>query len=299
MASDSRCGFVAIIGRPNVGKSTLLNLLVGQKISITARKPQTTRHRILGIHSYDEVQAIYVDTPGLHTKAKKALNVQLNRTALNAIADVDVILFMVEGTKWMPDDDWILTKLTEMNTPVILLVNKIDRIKDKKNLMPHLSELSKKHTFAEIIPIAAISGNNISAVEQSVAKYLPEGVHLFPDDQISDRSDRFFVAEIIREKLIRHLGQEIPHAIAISLEKYAVREDKNILDISAVIWVEKEGQKKIVIGKGGAVLKKIGTLARKELEEHFEQKIFLQLWVKVKKSWSDDERALQSLGIKD
>lgn len=299
MTSESRCGFVAIIGRPNVGKSTLLNHLIGQKISITARKPQTTRHRIFGIHSYGAIQAIYVDTPGLHTKAKKALNKQLNRTALQTLNDVDLVLFMVEGVKWLSDDEWILEKLKTINTPIMLLVNKVDQIKDKKQLMPHMQALSEKFNFAEIIPLSAASGENVSAVDQNVAKFLPEGIHLFPDDQLSDKSDRFFVSEIIREKLIRHLGQEIPHSIAISLEKYSVRDEKNIRDISAVIWVEKEGQKKIVIGKDGDVLKKIGTMARKELEKHFDQKIFLQLWVKVKRSWSDDERALQTLGYKE
>lgn len=298
MTDESRCGLVAIIGRPNVGKSTLLNHLVGQKVSITARKPQTTRHRIMGIHSYGQTQAIYVDTPGMHTNAKKALNKQLNRIAFNALKEVDVVLFVVAGTRWVADDDWIVQKLTDIQTPVILLINKIDLVREKNSLMPHIQKLSEKMTFADVIPMAAISGHNVETVDKCVAKYLPVGEHLFPDDQLTDRTERFFVSEIIREKLIRYLGQEIPHSIAISLDQFEVRKDKNIRDISATIWVEREGQKKIVVGEGGAVLKKIGTLARKELEEYFEQKVFIQLWVKVKRGWSDDERAIQTLGYK-
>ncbi|MCB1827508.1 MAG: GTPase Era [Coxiellaceae bacterium] len=297
MSDESRCGYVAIIGRPNVGKSTLLNYLVGQKVSITARKPQTTRNRILGIHTYGHVQAVYVDTPGVHSDAKKALNKQLNRTALRTIPDVDVILFMVEGTKITGDDEWILHKLKGVSVPVLLVVNKVDRLDDKSILLPHIEKLMEQMHFAEVIPLAALTGDNVSSLDACVAKYLPEGVHLFPEDQVTDKSDRFFVAEVIREKLIRHLGQEVPHAIAISLEKYA--EENNILHISAVIWVEREGQKKIVIGKQGEMLKKIGTLARQELEDQFNIKIFLQLWVKVKRGWSDDERAIETLGFKE
>lgn len=294
----SKAGFVTVIGRPNVGKSTLINHLVGQKVSITARKPQTTRHRILGIHTYNGVQAIYVDTPGLHTGVKKALNKQLNRTALSSLNDIDVVLFMVEGTKWVSDDHWILDKLVGIKTPVILVINKVDVVSEKNSLMPHIQKLAGRYDFADIVPISAINGDNVKALDKVVAKYLPNGEHFFPDDQITDRSERFFVAEIIREKLIRNLGDEIPHSLAIALDKFEEREDKKIRDIAAVIWVEREGQKKIVIGKDGAVLKKIGTTARKELEDYFEQKVFLQLWVKVKRGWSDDERAIQTLGYK-
>lgn len=297
MPDTSRCGFVAIIGRPNVGKSTLLNKIMGQKVSITARKPQTTRHQILGIQSIGPTQAIYVDTPGMHTRGKKALNKQLNQAALSAIYDVDVIILVVEGTKLLSDDHWILEKLKGKETPVVLVINKIDHVKNKNELIPHIHEISKKYHFTEIVPVSALTGNNVDRIEKVIAKFLPEGVHLFPDDQKTDRGDRFFTAEIIREKLTRFLGQEIPHSVAVSLEKF--KEEKNILHISAVIWVEKEGQKKIVVGKDGAVLKKIGMLARQDLEQYLEKKIFLQLWVKVKTSWSDDERALQSLGYKE
>lgn len=295
MSEVSRCGFATIVGRPNVGKSTLLNYIIGQKVSITARKPQTTRNSILGIHSEGLNQTIYVDTPGLHTKEKKALNRTLNKSALNAMLDVDVVIFMIEAMRWYEDDQWILNKLADVKAPVMLLINKVDRIKEKARLMPFIAEVSQKYPFAQVIPLAALTGDNASSVNEAVAQYLPESVHLFPDDQVTDRPERFLAAEIIREKLIRNLGDEVPHSIAVSLEQYRV--EGNIHHIGAVIWVEREGQKKIVIGTDGAVLKKIGTMARKELEALLGQKVFLQCWVKVKKSWSDDLRALRTLGL--
>lgn len=295
MSEIERCGFVAIVGRPNVGKSTLLNNLIGTKISITARKPQTTRHRVLGIHSYDHIQAIYVDTPGLHTKGKRALNRTLNNAAISAMLDVDVVIFMIEAKRWMDDDQWILDKLKNTKKPVILVINKIDRIKDKVELMPFIQEVSEKYPFVDVVPLAALSGDNVSAISKTVAKYIPTGIHLFPEGQITDRSDQFLVTEVVREKLIRHLGQEVPHSIAITLDKFAV--ENNVRHVAAVIWVERDGQKKIVIGKNGEVLKKIGTLARKELEDYFGQKVFLECWVKIKKQWSDDVRALRQFGV--
>lgn len=297
MSKKSYCGYVAIIGRPNVGKSTLMNCIIGEKVSITARKPQTTRHRISGIHTYDNYQVVYVDTPGLHRGGKKALNKQLNKTATQALADVDLVCFMVEAGKWEDDDQWILNRLKDVETPVILVINKVDKLKSQNELFPYIDELQKKFEFKEIISISAKNGKRVSEFEKTVNKYLPEGPHLYSDDQITDRSERFWVSEIIREKLIRHLGQEVPHALAVEIEQYEM--DKKLLRISAVIWVEREGQKKIVVGKKGEVLKKIGTQARLEMENHFETKVFLQLWVKIKKSWSDDERALQSLGYKE
>lgn len=295
MSDKKRCGFVAIIGRPNVGKSTLLNAIIGAKISITARKPQTTRHRVLGIQTRGDIQAVFIDTPGLHTKAKKALNRTLNRAAMSAMLDVDVVLFMIEAKRWADDDQWILDKLSSVKQPVILLINKIDRVKNKRELMPFLQKMADKYPFVEIVPLSATQGDNVDQLNASVAKYLPESVHLFPCDQVTDRGERFLVTEIIREKLIRHLGEEVPHSIAITLDKYIIED--NVRHISVVVWVEREGQKKIVIGKNGAVLKKIGTLARKELEDYFEQKVFLQCWVKVKKQWSDDVRALRYFGV--
>lgn len=297
MKENSHCGFVAIIGRPNVGKSTLLNYILGQKISITSRKPQTTRHRILGIKTADNVQTIYVDTPGLHLQAKRALNRYMNRTAVRALQDVDVVLFMIDSLKWQEDDEWVLKKLSSLNCPVLLVINKVDQIEDKERLLPHMQALAEKANFNNVIPISAIQGTNVDKLETLIGSLLPENPHFFPDDQITDASERFMAAEIIREKLIRSLGQEVPYALTVEIEKF--KQEEKILHISAIIWVEKMGQKAIVIGKEGSVLKKVGTRARKELEFLFENKIFLQLWVKVKESWSDNERALRSLGYQD
>jgi len=294
MSKKSYCGFVAIIGRPNVGKSTLMNYIIGEKVSITARKPQTTRHRISGIHTFENYQAVFVDTPGLHRGAKKALNKQLNKTASQVIVDVDLICFMVEAGKWEDDDQWILNRLKDADCPVVLVINKIDKLKNANDLFPFIDDLQKKFTFADIISISAAKGKRVNEFEKIVFKYLPESPHFYDEEQITDRSERFWVSEIIREKLIRNLGQEVPHSLAVEIEQF--KWDDKLLRISAIIWVERDGQKKIVVGKSGEVLKKVGTQARKDMEAYFESKVFLQLWVKIKKSWSDDERALQSLG---
>lgn len=295
--SKSRCGYVAIIGRPNVGKSTLLNHLLGKKISITSRKPQTTRHRILGIKTEGETQAVYVDTPGLHLEAKKALNRYMNRAANSVIHDVDVIIFMIEALKWQEEDEWILKKLQHIKLPVILVINKIDKIPEKENLLPFLERVSEKFKFTEIVPLSALKSEQVNRLDQLVNSLLPENPHFFPDDQMTDMSSRFITAEIIREKLMRSLGQELPYALTVQIEQFEQQE--KLIRISAIIWVEKLTQKAIVIGKEGAVLKKIGTYAREELEMILGKKIFLQLWVKVKESWSDNDRALRSLGYHD
>lgn len=297
MSDKTYSGHVAIVGRPNVGKSTLTNFLIGEKVSITARKPQTTRNRILGIRTDGNYQIAYVDTPGLHTGGKKALNKQLNRTASQAIFEVDIVCFMVEAGKWLDDDEWILKRLTDLEKPVILVINKIDKLKNQNDLFPYIDSLQNKYHFADIISISAKSGKRIVEFEKIIEKLLPEGPHLYNPDHITDKSERFWVSEIIREKLIRTLGQELPHAIAIEIEQF-VWDDK-LLRVSAIIWVERDGQKKIVVGRKGDILKKVGTEARLEMEDYFEAKIFLQLWVKVKKGWSDDERALHSLGFKE
>ncbi len=297
MSDKTYSGYVAIVGRPNVGKSTLTNFLIGEKVSITARKPQTTRDRILGIRTHGNHQIVYVDTPGLHTGGKKALNKQLNRTATHAIFDVDIVCFMVEAGKWEEDDEWILKRFIDIEKPVILVINKIDRLKNQNDLFPYIDMLQNKYKFADIISVSAKSGKRVPEFEKIIENLLPEGPHLFDPDEITDKSEKFWVSEIIREKLIRSLGQELPHAIAIEIEQF--KWDEKLLRISAIIWVERDGQKKIVIGEKGEVLKKVGTEARLEMEDYFEAKVFLQLWVKVKKGWSDDERALQSLGLKE
>lgn len=293
----TRCGYVAIVGRPNVGKSTLLNKILGQKISITSRKPQTTRQRILGIKTTDTTQTVYVDTPGLHQQAKRKLNRYMNRAATQSFYDVSAIVFVVEALQWREDDEWILAQLMKLSEPIILVVNKIDQVKDKEELLPYLQLISAKFNFAQVIPLSATKGTNISALEQAVDGYLSAGPFLFAEDQVTDRSERFLAAEIVREKLFRNMQQEVPYGLTVGIEKF-VREEK-ILRISAVIWVEKEGQKAIIIGAQGGALKLVGTNARKELEKLFDIKVFLQLWVKVKENWADDERALRSLGYSD
>jgi GTP-binding protein Era len=294
MKHPSHCGYVAIIGRPNVGKSTLLNHILKQKISITSRKPQTTRHCLLGIKTEGSVQTIYVDTPGLHQEVKKALNRYMNRTAVAVMQDVNVIVFMIEALKWKEDDDWILKKLTLSKCPVILVINKIDKVPDKALLLPFIEGLSKKFTFMATLPMAALKNDNVQELESLIANLLPENPHFFPDNQITDANDTFLAAEIIREKLTRTLGQELPYALTVQIERFTKTEQ--LIRIHALIWVEKISQKTIVIGKNGAVLKKVGTAARREMEAGFEKKVFLQLWVKVKESWSNNEQALQRLG---
>jgi GTP-binding protein Era len=291
------CGYVAIIGRPNVGKSTLLNHLLGQKISITSRKPQTTRHRILGIKTEGDTQIVYVDTPGLHLETKKALNRYMNKAAISVIHDVDVIVFMIEALKWTADDEWIFKKLVNQKCPIILVINKVDKIDNKSELLPFIDTMSQKFAFTQILPLSALKNDQVESLEKCVAKLMPPNPHFFPDDQLTDVSTRFIVAEIIREKLTRSLGQELPYALTVQLEQF---EDKGkLIRVGAIIWIEKQSQKAIVIGKEGAVLKKIGTSAREEMERLFEKKFYLQLWVKVKENWSDNDRALRSLGYAD
>lgn len=289
-----RCGYVAIIGRPNVGKSTLLNHILGQKISITSRRPQTTRHRILGIKTTPEAQVIYVDTPGLHRAGKRAMNRYMNRVAAAAIKDVDIALFVVEGLRWTTEDQDVLERLKKENIPVILVVNKVDKVTDKETLLPHFQKVSGYMDFTQIIPISARHGTHVDVLEQEILRLLPIAAPLYPEDQVTDRSERFLAAELVREKLTRRLGQEVPHSLSVSIEKFS--EDDGIIKIIALIWVEKQGQKAIVIGKDGAVLKEVGTQARQDMERIFDNKVFLTLWVKVKEGWSEDARALHSLG---
>jgi GTP-binding protein Era len=293
-AEETHCGYVAIVGRPNVGKSTLLNHLLRQKISITSRKPQTTRHRIIGISTNENVQCIYVDTPGLHDDFKKTLNRVMNEAVINAIKGVDAILFVVERLTWNPADDHVLQILRATKIPVVLIINKIDMVKEKHRLLPHISELKGKRDFADIVPTSALGGHNLEALEKLISNYLPVGPFLFPDDQVTDRSSRFIAAEIIREKVTRQLGDELPYEVSVEIEKFS--QEGPVLHIHAVILVEKNGQKQILIGKAGDRLKKIGSAARPNMEKAFDSKVMLNLWVKVKAGWADDERALKSLG---
>lgn len=294
----SYCGFIAIVGRPNVGKSTLLNKLLGQKISITSRKAQTTRHRIVGIHTEGAYQAIYVDTPGLHMEEKRAINRLMNKAASSSIGDVELVIFVVEGTRWTPDDEMVLNKLREGKAPVILAVNKVDNVQEKADLLPHLQFLASQMNFLDIVPISAETGLNVDTIAAIVRKHLPEATHHFPEDYITDRSQRFMASEIIREKLMRFLGAELPYSVTVEIERF-VSNERGGYDINGLILVEREGQKKMVIGNKGAKIKTIGIEARKDMQEMFEAPVHLELWVKVKSGWADDERALRSLGYVD
>ncbi len=289
----TRCGFVAIVGRPNVGKSTLLNHLLRQKISITSRKPQTTRHRILGIKTLDRSQYVYVDTPGLHKAGKKAMNRIMNNTVVEVLKDVDVVLFLVERLVFNEEDAMVLEHLQRLSVPVILVINKCDLVADKERLLPQIQKLSGKMDFQEIVPVSVLQGHNMEALEECVSRYLPEGPFLFPEDQVTDRSSRFLAAELIREKITRQLGDELPYEAMVEIEQF-VREG-GVLHIHGLILVEKAGQKQIIIGARGERLKQIGQSAREEMETAFDCKVMLNLWVKVKSGWGDDERALQSL----
>lgn len=283
--SETRCGFVAIVGRPNVGKSTLLNHMLKQKISITSRKPQTTRHRILGISTENGAQCLFVDTPGLHAPTGKALNRVMNDTVHNVIKDVDVVLFVVERFIWNEADERVLEALKYSEVPVLLIINKIDLVKDKAQLLPHIAELSSKRQFAEIVPVSALGGHNLEPLEGLIRGYLPKSQFLFPDDQVTDRSSRFLASELIREK------------VTVEIEKF--EQIGPTLHIHGLILVDRKGQKRIIVGAEGDRLKQIGTAAREDMEISFECKVMLHLWVKVKSGWADDERALQSLGYSD
>ncbi|OCG64473.1 GTPase Era [Gilliamella sp. wkB18] len=293
------CGFVAIVGRPNVGKSTLLNQLLGQKVSITSRKAQTTRHRIVGIDTQDNDQIIYIDTPGLHIEEKRAINRLMNRAASSSIGDVELVIFVVEGTHWTDDDEMVVNKLKDCKSPVLLVINKIDNVTGKTQLLPHIQTISQKVNFLDVIPISAETGEGIDIIKNIVKKHLPVGEHHFPEDYITDRSQRFMASEIIREKLMRFLGDELPYSVTVEIEQFKVDERNGMYRINGLILVERDGQKKMVIGNKGEKIKKIGIEARKDMQLFFDNKVHLELWVKVKAGWADDERALRSLGYSD
>ncbi len=294
---NRRCGYVAIVGRPNVGKSTLLNHLLGQKISITSRKPQTTRHQVLGIKTGSDYQMVFVDTPGLHKDAEKAINRYMNRAATAAIRDVDLVLFVVDRTAFTDEDEMVLEQINRAGLPVLLVVNKVDLLRDKADLLPYLQSVSARAEFAAVLPVSALRRHNVEELEVEILKHLPRSTFYFPEEQITDRSQRFLAAEIVREKIMRQLGDEIPYAVTVEIESF--EKEGDVLHISALILVEREGQKRILIGEKGTRLRSIGTQARGDMEILFDDRVMLRLWVKVKSGWSDDERALRSLGYED
>ncbi|WP_137222312.1 GTPase Era [Shewanella sp. MEBiC00475] len=291
------CGMVAIVGRPNVGKSTLLNKLLGQKVSITSKKPQTTRHRIMGIHTDGPSQIVFIDTPGLHIEEKRAINRLMNRAAASSLADVAMVIFVVDGMTWTADDEMVLQKLQHRNDDrkIILAINKVDNIKDKESLFPYLTELAQKFDFDEILPISATKGTNIQRILDMARESLPEAPFYFPEDYVTDRSQRFMASEIVREKLMRFLGDELPYDATVEIEQFKMM-DNGVYQINALILVEREGQKRMVIGNKGERIRTIATQARLDMETLFDNKVFLEVWVKVKSGWADDERALRSLG---
>jgi GTP-binding protein Era len=289
-----RCGFVAVVGRPNVGKSTLINAVMGSKVSIVTAKPQTTRHRILAVHTTDDVQIVFVDTPGLHRKAGKAMNRMMNRTAANALADADLVLFVSEADRWTDEDGDVLRRLPSITAPVIAVLNKVDLVHPKEKLLQVIGEMSERYDFADILPVSARKQDNLDAMLSLIPKYLPESPQLFPEDMRTDRSVEFHAAEVIREKLTLSLHQELPYGLTVQIERFET--DAQRTTINAIIWVERDSQKGIVVGKGGSVLKRVGKAARLELKQDLGRSVHLELWVKVKDNWADSERDLRSLG---
>jgi len=289
------CGYVAILGRPNVGKSTLMNHLLGQKIAITSRKPQTTRHNLLGVDTSGGAQAIYVDTPGIHaTAGGRAINRYMVRAATSVLADVDLALFLFEANRWTEEDDLVVEHLAQAKCPVIAVINKIDLLGKREEVLPVMAQAAERFAFAEIIPVAALKKRGLDELRTVIFGYLPDGPHLFSADQVTDKSERFLVAEIVREKLMRRLGDELPHRSTVAIERF--QEGASVLEIHAVVYVERAGQKQIMIGKGGERMKGIGTDARGDIEILLDRKVMLRLWVKVKANWTDDERSLSHLG---
>ena len=292
----TKSGLVSIIGRSNVGKSTLLNHLIEHKVSITSRKPQTTRFRVLGIKTKGLCQAVIIDTPGYHRGQKRALNKYMNRVALSAMTGIDILLFVVEALKWKEEDQFLLQKILKGLNKVILVINKIDKLKQKDRLLPYIDQLTDKHDFMDIIPISALKGKNIKRLEKLILTNLPTAKHLYPEEQTTDMTEKFLISETIREKCIARVGQEIPYRITVTIDQF---EEKDlILLISAIVYVEKKSQKGILIGLGGKNLKSIGTSSRKELERTFQKKVMLKLWVKVKKNWTDNETIMKSMGYR-
>jgi GTP-binding protein Era len=292
--NEIRCGFVAVVGRPNVGKSTLINALMGTKVSIVTAKPQTTRHRILAVHTTPDTQIIFIDTPGLHRKAGKAMNRMMNRTAASALGDADMVLFVTEAGRWTEEDGDVLQKLRTVHSPVVAVLNKVDLVKPKERLLGIIAEAAERFEFADIVPLSAKKHDNLDALMSLIPPYLPESPQLFPEHMQTDRSVEFQIAEIIREKLTLSLHQEIPYGLTVQVEK--LERDEERMTINAIIWVERDSQKGIVVGKGGSVLKRVGKEARLELKQMLGIPVHLELWVKVKDNWADSEKDLLRLG---
>jgi len=292
--TNTRCGFVAVVGRPNVGKSTLVNAVMGIKVSIVTAKPQTTRHRILAVYTTDDVQIVFVDTPGLHRKAGKAMNRMMNRTAANALADADLVLFVSEAERWTDEDGDVMRRLQTVSAPVVAILNKVDLVNPKEKLLAAISTMSERHEFADILPVSAKKHDNLDALLSLIPEFLPESPQLFPPDMQTDRSTEFQAAEIIREKLTLSLHQEVPYGLTVQIERFEADADRTT--INAIIWVERDSQKGIVVGKGGSVLKRVGTAARRELKQKLGRSVHLELWVKVKDNWADNEQDLVRLG---
>ena len=290
-----RAGFAALVGRPNVGKSTLLNALVGEKLSIVTSRPQTTRHRILGVLNRPGVQVAFVDTPGLHLGERRALNRAMNRTAAAALADADLVVFVIEALRFGEEDEAVLARIRDSGRDAIAVVNKVDKVKQKEQLLPFVAELAAKHAFLDVVPVSAEKGVNLERLITVICGRLPESPELFPPEQRTDRSQDFQIAETIREKLTMELVEEVPYGIAVEIEKQ--EEQDGQLVVHAVIWVDREGQKPIVIGAKGSRLKRIGQKAREELNERLGKRLHLNLWVKVREDWADDARALAQLGL--
>ncbi len=292
-----RSGYAVLLGRPNVGKSTLLNRLLGQKLAITSHKPQTTRHRILGIRSEEHGQIVFVDTPGIHDRGNKAMNQYLNRTAHTALLDVDVVIFVVQALEWTAEDQRVLAAIERAGVPAIAAVNKVDLLAQKEVLLPFLQQLSERFAFVDVVPVSAKAGDNAEALAAAVLRRLPEGDAIFPDDQITDRSERFFAAELLREQLIRRYHRELPYSVTVEIERFEEQDGR--YTIGAVIWVERESQRAILLGKGGEAMKQTATAARQAMNDFFQTRVHLDVWIKVKKSWSSDEAGLASLGYTD
>jgi len=294
-SSEFRSGFAALVGRPNVGKSTLLNALVGEKLSIVTPRPQTTRHRILGVVTLPQAQIAFVDTPGLHVKAARALNKAMNRTATAALEDADLVVLVVEALRWTAEDELALERIVRAGRPAIAAVNKIDRVRPRERLLPYLVELARRHAFLAIVPVSALRSANIEDLRDTIAAHLPHSPALFPEGELTDRGMSFRIAETIREKLTFELNQEVPYGIAVEVERLA--EEEGVLTVDAAIWVDREGQKPIVIGARGERLKRVGRAARLALNEMLGRRLHLNLWVKVRENWADNARALRELGV--